>query len=171
MINANSKSIHAAMLAKVLFVGAVAMGVAAGPVMAQDTIGGKFTLNESARLGSTVLGAGRYHFVIETVGIIQSIRSIQEGAGHLVLVVVKPEKAGPSVSIFAMASPNVHGREASELVLAPEKQGTLAQTMYLEKEGLMVNFDWASPKAKSEVITQQAEPRQPAAGTRTAGNY
>jgi hypothetical protein len=170
MINANSKSIRAATLARILFVGALAMGVAAGPLLAQDVIGGKFTLNEDARLGSTVLGAGRYHFVIEPVGTIQSIRSIQEGAGHLVLVVVRPEKSGPTVSIFAMASPSVRGRETSELVLAPEKRGTLAQTIYLEKEGLMVNFNWSGPKAKSEVIAQQTEPRQSDAGPRT-GTY
>jgi len=171
MINANSKSIHAGMLARILFVGALAVGLAAGPVLAQDVIGGEFTLNENARLGSTVLGAGRYHFVIEPIGTIQSIRSIQEGAGHLVLVVVRPEKSGPTVSIFAMASPNVRGRETSELVLASDKRGTLAQTIYLEKEGLMVDFNWSSPKAKSEVIAQQTEPRQSGAESRTAGSY
>jgi hypothetical protein len=170
MINANGRSIHAVVLARILFVGALAVGVAAGPLWAQDAIGGKFTLNESARLGSTVLGAGRYHFKIEPIGTIQSIRSIQEGAGHLVLVVVRPEKSGPSVSMFAMASPSDHGREASELVLAPEKQGTLAQTIYLQKEGLMVNFNWTSPKAKTEVVAQQTEPGQSASGSRT-GTY
>ena len=170
MINANSKSSRVAMLARILFVGALALCVAAGPLWAQDAIGGKFTLNERARLGSTVLGAGRYHFKIEPIGTIQSIRSIQEGAGHLVLVVVRPEKSGPSVSMFAMASPSDHGREASELVLAPEKQGTLAQTMYLQKEGLMVNFNWTSPKTKTEVVAQQTEPGQSASGSRT-GTY
>jgi hypothetical protein len=99
------------------------------------------------------------------------MRSIQQGAGHLVLVVVRPEKSGPTVSIFAMASPNDHGREASELILAPEKQQTLVQTMYLEKEGLMVDFNWSSPKAKSQVVAQQMEPRQSAGGPRTSGNY
>jgi len=170
MINANSKSIHAAILARILSVGALAVGLAAGPAVAQDVIGGKFTLNENARLGSTVLGAGRYHFVIEPIGTIQSIRSIQEGAGHLVLVVVRPEKSGPTVSIFAMASPNVRGRETSELVLASEKRGTLAQTMYLEKEGLMVNFNWSSPKIKSEVIAQQSVPLQTAPVSRSGAN-
>ena len=170
MINANSKSIHGAMLARILFLGALALCVAAGPLLAQDAIGGKFTLNEDARLGSTVLGAGRYHFLIEPVGTIQSIRSIQEGAGHLVLVVVRPEKSGPSVSMFAMASPGGHGREASELILAPEKQGTLAQTLYLQKEGLMVNFNWTGAKAKTEVVAQQTEPGQSASGPRT-GTY
>jgi len=59
------------------------------------------------------------------------------------------------VSIFAIASPSGRGRETSELILDPEKSGTLAQTMYLEKEGLMVDFGWTSPKTKSQVVAQQ----------------
>jgi hypothetical protein len=171
MTNVNRKSIYPVVLTRVLFFGVLALCVAAGPVLAQDAIGGNFTLNESARLGNTVLGAGRYHFLIEPIGTIQSIRSIQQGAGHLVLVVVKGEKSGSTVSIFAMASPSDHGREASELLLASEKQGTLAQTLYLENEKLMVDFNWSSPKAKSQEVAQQTEPRQSAAASRTAGTY
>jgi hypothetical protein len=171
MDNLNGRAIYGSVLAKILSFGALALGVAAGPVLAQDTIGGKFTLNESARLGSTVLGAGQYHFVIEPVGTIQSMRSIEQGAGHLVLVVVRPEKSGPSVSLFAMASPSDHGREGSELTLGSQKQETLAQTLYLEKEKLVVNFNWSSPKAKTQVVAQQLEPRQPAAGARAGGSY
>jgi hypothetical protein len=171
MKNVSGKlAIHWGMSARVLFAGALAMGATAGPVLAQDTIGGKFTLNESARLGSTVLRAGSYRFVIEPVGTIQSIHSIQEGAGHLVVIVVRPEKSGPSVSMFAMASPSDHGREGSELVLASEKQGTLAQTMYLQEEGLMVDFTWTSPKARSQVVAQRPELRQ-AGGVPQSGTY
>ena len=171
MKNLNGKLIYRGMLAKIFSFGALAMGVAAGPVFAQDAIGGKFTLNENARLGSAVLGAGRYHFVIEPVGTVQSMRSIEQGAGHLVLVVVKSEKSGPTVSIFAMASPSDRGSEGSELVLSSEKQETLAQTLYLEKEKLRVEFNWSSPKAKGQVVAQQVEPRQSAAGSRAGGNY
>lgn len=171
MKNSNGKPVHAGVVTRILFFGALALGVAAGPVLAQDTIGGKFTLNESARLGSAVLGAGRYHFRIEPVGTIQSMRSIEQGAGHLVLVVVRPEKSGPSVSLFAMASPSDHGNVGSQLTLASEKQETLAQTLYLEKEKLTVDFHWSSPKDKTRVIAQQVEPRQSAAGTRTEGSY
>jgi hypothetical protein len=171
MKNSNSKSIYQLVLARILLFGALVACVTAGPVLAQNAIEGNFTLHESARFGNAVLGAGRYNFLIEPMGTVQSIRSIQEGAGHLVLVVMRPEKSGPAVSIFAMASPSDHGRDANELVLAPEKQETLVQTMYLEKEGLMVDFNWSSSKAKSQVVAQQVEPRQSAAGPRTAGNY
>jgi hypothetical protein len=170
MKNLNDKSIYRGVLAKILASGALAMGVAAGPVLAQDTIAGKFTLNESARLGGTVLGAGRYHFLIEPVGTIQSMRSIQEGAGHLVLVVVKAEKSGPSISLFAMASPSDRGSEGSGLVIASDRQETLAQSLYLEKEKLMVDFNWSSRKAKTQVIARQVEPRQSAAA-HTDGSY
>ena len=171
MKNSNGKSICRGVLARVLFFGALATCVAAGPALAQDTIGGKFTLNESARLGSAVLGAGQYHFLIEPVGTIQSMRSIEQGAGHLVLVVVRPEKSGPSLSIFAMASPSDRGSAGSELILASEKRETLAQNLYLEKEKLVVDFNWSSPKAKTQVVAQQVEPRQTTAAARTGGTY
>jgi hypothetical protein len=171
MKNVNGKSIHLGILARVLFFGALAMCLTTTPLLAQDAIGGKFTLNENARLGNTVLGAGQYHFVIEPVGTIQSMRSIEQGAGHLVLVVVKAEKAGPTVSIFAMASQSDRGSNASELVLSSEKQETLARTLYLEKEKLVVDFNWSSPKAKSQVVAQQVEPQQSAAASRAGGNY
>lgn len=171
MENVNSKSIHQRTFVRILLLGALATWVAAGPVLAQDAVGGNFTLNENARFGNTVLSAGRYSFRIEPMDTIQSIRSIQEGAGSLVLVVVRPGKSGPTLSMFAMASPSDHGHEASELVLAPEKQEMLAQTMYLEKEGFKVDFNWSRAKAKSQVAAQQVEPRQSAAGARTGGNY
>jgi hypothetical protein len=171
MKNLDGRAIYGSVLAKILSFGALALGVAAGPVLAQDTIGGKFTLNESARLGSAVLGAGQYHFVIEPVGTIQSMRSIEQGVGHLVLVVVRPERSGPSVSLFAMASPSDHGSEGSELTLGSQRQETLAQTLYLEKEKLVVDFNWSSPKAKIRVVARQVEPRQPAAGARAGGSY
>lgn len=171
MKNSNGKAVHAGVMTRILFFGALATCVTAGSVLAQDTIGGKFTLNESARLGSAVLGAGQYHFRIEPVGTIQSMRSIEQGAGHLVLVVVRPEKSGPSVSLFAMASPSDRGSEGSELTLESQKQETLAQTLYLEKERLVVDFNWSSPKAKTQVVAQQVEPRQAAAAARTGGSY
>ena len=171
MTNVNGKSMYRGMLTRILFFGALAMCLATKPLLAQDAIGGKFTLNENTRLGNTILGAGQYHFVIEPVGTIQSMHSIEQGAGHLVLVVVKAEKAGPTVSIFAMASPSDRASNASELVLTSEKQETLAQTLYLEKEKLIVDFNWSSSKAKSQVVAQQVEPRQSVAAARAGGNY
>ncbi len=165
-----NRSIYRKILAKILAWGALAICANASPLLAQNAIGGTFTLNESARFGSTILAAGPYKFSIEPIGTIQSIRTIQQGAGHLVLVVLKPEKSGPIASMFAMASPSDHSREASELVLESEKAGTLAETLYLEKEGLMVDFLWWSPKAKSQVVAQLAVPVQTAAVLRAGGN-
>jgi hypothetical protein len=121
MLNLNSKSIYHAVLARVLVWGALAVCVTESPVLAQNIIGGNFMLNESTRFGNTVLGAGQYKFSIEPVGTIQSIRSIQGGAGHLVLVVVRAEKSGAVASIFAMASPCDRAREANELIPESEK--------------------------------------------------
>jgi len=167
MADFKSKSIIHRVLARIISCGALAAWIAASPLLAQDTIDGKFTLGENARFGDQVLGAGRYRFSIEPVGTIQSIHSIQEGAGHLVLVVLKPEKSGRAVSIFAMASPSGRAR-TSELILEPEKAGALAQTKYLEMDGLIVDFRWSSPKVKSQVAAQQTAPVQTAAVSRSA---
>ena len=164
------RSIYRRVLARTLAWGALALCANASPLLAQNAIAGNFTLNESVRFGNTVLAAGLYTFSIEPIGTMQSIRTIQQGAGHLVLVVLKPQKAGPTASIFAMASPSDHSREASELVLEPEKTGTLAETLYLEKEGVMVDFLWWNPKAKSQVVAQLAVSVQTAAMPRAGGN-
>jgi hypothetical protein len=170
MTDFNGKSTIQKVLVRMMFCGALAVCITAGPLLAQDTIDGKFTLGESARFGDAVLGAGQYRFSIEAVGTIQSIHSIQQGAGHLVLVVLRPEKSGPAVSLFAMASPSGRGRESSELILEPEKAGVLAQTMYLEMEGLIVDFRPLTPKAKGQVVARQTAPVQTAAVSRSGAN-
>ncbi len=164
------RAIYRKVLARTLAWGALAICANASPLLAQNVIGGNFTLNESARFGSTILPAGPYKFSIEPVGAVRSMRSIQQGVGHMVLVVVKPEKSGPIASMFAMASPSDHSRESDELVLKPKKAVTLVETLYLEKEGLMVDFLWSTPKAKSQVVAQLAVPVQTAAAPQASGN-
>jgi len=168
MIIPKVRSIFRKVLARTLAWGALAICANASPLLAQDAIGGNFTLNESARFGSTLLPAGPYKFSIEPVGTVLSMRAIQQGAGHMVLVVVKPEKSGPVASMFAMASPSDHAREADSLVLEPHKAGTLVGALYLEKEGLRVDFLWSNPKAKSQVVAQL--PVQTAGVARAGGN-
>jgi hypothetical protein len=171
MANLNSKSIFQAGLTRILVLGALALCGSARPALAQDALGGNFTLNESARFGNTVLAAGQYKFLIEPIGNIRSIQTIREGSGHLVLVVLRPEKSGPVASMFAMASPGGPAHEINELILGSEKAETLAETMNLEKEGLVVDFNWTSPKSKSPVVAQQAVPIQSVGPARTGGTY
>lgn len=166
MADLKGKSIVQAFLGKIMACGALAACITASPLLAQDTIGGNFTLNENARFGNSVLGAGQYKFSIEAIGSIQTIQSIQQGAGHWVLVVLRPQKSGPVVSVFAMASPSIHGGEGSELILEPEKAGALAEAMYLEKSGLKIDFRCSIPKAKSQVVARRAVPVQAAAVSR-----
>ncbi len=165
-----NKSMFRTVFARMMAWGALAMCIPASPLLAKNEIAGKFTLNENARFGDTILGAGQYKFSIEAVGTISSMRSIQEGAGHLVLVVVRPERPGRTASIFAMASPSKHASEINELVLEPEKTGALAETMYLEREGLVVNFRWAEPKGKNPVVAEQRVPLETAALAPSRGN-
>jgi hypothetical protein len=162
MANLGGKAVYQRALTRILAWGAFVVCASSSPAFAQNSIAGHFTLKENARFGGSVLAAGPYKFSIEPVGTIQSVRSIQGGASHLVLVVMRPEKSGPSASIFAMASPSDRTRNASELTLDAERAGTLVETMYLEKEGLLVDFLWASPKAKEKVVAQQGIPVQTA---------
>jgi hypothetical protein len=169
MIDLRNKSIFGGIVARIMGCGALAACITASPLLAQERVGGKFSLGENARFGSTVVGPGQYKFSIETVGSIQSIESIQRGSGHLVLVVLRPQQAGPVVSIFAMASPNIQG-ERSELILEPEKEGTQAEAMYLEKSRLKIDFRWSDPKANSQAVAQRTVPRQTAAISRSGAN-
>jgi len=164
-----SKSIYQAVVAKVLTWGALAVCLTTSPLAAQNIIGGNFTLNENTRFGNTVLGAGQYNFSIEPVGTLQSVRSIRQGVEHLVLVVLKPARSGPIATMFAMASPSEPAHNASELILKPDREELLAQTMYLDKEGLTVNFHWWSPTAPSPGVALKITPQQSAAGPRARG--
>jgi hypothetical protein len=160
MANLRGKAAYRAVLARMLAWAALVVCSSASPALAQNTIAGNFTLKEDARVGSTLLAAGPYKFTVEPIGTIQSMQSIEQGAGHLVLVVMRPKESGPIASIFAMASSSGHTREASELILGTEKAGTLLQTMHLEKEGLIVDFVWSNPKAKEKLVAQKTVPVQ-----------
>lgn len=157
-------------LAKTLAWGALMVSMTASPVLAQEVVGGNFTLNESARFGETVVGAGQYEFSIEPIGNLQSVGSIQEGVSHLVLVVLRSEKFGTVASLFAMASGSKNASESNELILEPSKNGTLARTLSLERGGLSVDFRWASTKPKSRMVAQQTDLEKNAVVIRSAGN-
>jgi hypothetical protein len=118
-------------------------------------------------LGKKFLPAGAYTFSIEPVGILQSVSSIQ-GARQIVQVTVRPEtKAGPTVAIFAMATRSDHVLDASKLVLAPVNNGMAMHSMYLDKQGLVLDFDWWSLKDKAEMLAQVARPEPASASKAT----
>ena len=160
-----SKSIYRSNFARIALLGLMALCGAASPLLGQETVAGKFTLTENTSLGKKFLPAGAYTFSIEPVGILQSVSSIQ-GARQIVQVTVRPEtKAGPTVAIFAMATRSDHVLDASKLVLAPVNNGMAMHSMYLDKQGLVLDFDWWSPKDKTEMLAQEARP-EPAPGSK-----
>ena len=148
-----SKSIYLSKFARVVLLGLMALGGAASPLLGQETVAGKFTLTENTRLGKKFLPAGAYTFSIEPAGILQSVSSIQ-GARQIVQVIVRPErKAGPVAIIFAMATRSALAVDASKLVLAPVNNGMAMHSMYLDKQGLVLDFDWWSPKDKTIIVS------------------
>jgi len=165
MVTLLSKSIHRSTFARVVVLGLMALCGAASPLLGQETVAGKFTLTENTSLGKKFLPAGAYTFSIEPVGILQSVSSIQ-GARQVVQVVVRPEtKAGPVAIIFAMVTRSARALEASKLVLAPVNNGMAMHSMYLDKQGLVLDFDWWSPKDKTQILAQAAGP-EPASASK-----
>ena len=162
-----SKSVYCSRFVRVVLLGLVAVCGGASPILGQETVGGKFTLTENTRFGKKFLPPGAYTFSIEPVGILQSVSSIQ-GARQVVQVTVRPEtKAGPAVAIFAMATRSDHVLDASKLVLAPVSDGMAMHSMYLDKQGLVLDFDWWSPKDKTEMLAQAARPEPASASKAT----
>ena len=149
-----NKSIYYSRFVKMTLLALLALCGAASPLLGQETVGGKFTLTENARFGERFLEAGTYTFSIEPTGILQSVNSIQ-GIRHVVQVIVRPEtKAGPVAMVFAMASRSAHALDSSKLVLAPVNNGMAVKSMYLDPQGLVLEFDISSPKDKIPVLAQ-----------------
>jgi hypothetical protein len=153
-----SKSIYCSALGRVVLLGLVALGGAGSPLLGQETVGGKFTLTENARVGEKFLPAGAYTFSIEPTGTLHSVNSIQ-GLRHVVRVIVRPEtKAGPVAILFAMASRSSHALDSSKLVLAPVNNEMVMHSMDLDQQGLVLDFDWSSPKDKTQMLAQAPRP-------------
>jgi hypothetical protein len=167
MTNLSDKSIYQSALAKVALLGLMALCGAAGPAFGQETVAGKFTLTENTRLGKKFLPAGSYRFSVEATGVMQSVKSIQ-GAPQVVQVIVTPEaKSRPVTIIFAMATRSAQTMYSSKLVLTPEKNEMVMHSMFLDQQGLVLDFDWLSAKGKTAIIAQAARPEMIAASKAT----
>jgi hypothetical protein len=149
-----NKSIYHNSIAKAALLGLMAFCGAAGPAFGQQSVAGKFTLTENTRLGKKFLAAGRYKFSIEATGVLQSVKSIQ-GAPQVVQVIVTPEaKSGPVTIIFAQATRSGQAMYSSKLVLSSEKNEMVMHSMFLDQQGLVLDFDWLSAKGKTPIVAQ-----------------
>jgi hypothetical protein len=153
-----SKLVYRNTLVKVILLGLMAVCGAAGNAYGQETVGGTFTLTENTKFGSKILPAGAYKFSIEPTGVMQTVGAIQ-GARQVVRVIVRPEtKAGSVTIMFAMATRDYQTADSSKLVLTPMNGGKIMHSMYLEQQGLLLDFDWASAKDKAQMIAQAPRP-------------
>jgi hypothetical protein len=97
----------------------------------------------------------------------QSVNSIQ-GAPQVVQVIVTPEtKSGPVTILFAMASRSAQALYSSKLVLSPEKNEMVMHSMFLDQQGLVLDFDSLRGKAKTQVVAQAARPETVSASKAT----
>ncbi|PYT96741.1 MAG: hypothetical protein DMG38_22850 [Acidobacteria bacterium] len=156
MHNLLSKSIYHSSLAKAALLAAMALCGATTPAQAQEEVSGKFTLQGNARLGDKILAPGSYLFTIEPASSAQALGAIP-AAGTPVVFIVRPEKlAGPTTVVFAMASRTEKALDASQLVLATGKKEATMQSMYLNGQKLLVEFDWMGGKDKTVMLAQAA---------------
>lgn len=140
-----SKSIYRGRFAKAALLAAMAFCGATAPAQAQDEVTGKFTLQGDTRLGNKILTPGSYLFTIEPASTAHALGSVP-AAGTPVVFVVRPEKvAGPVAVVFAMASRREPSLDASKLVLKDAR----IQSMYLDEQRLMLDFDWTVAKDKA----------------------
>ena len=167
MTNLSNKSVYRSGLAKAALLGLLAVCTVASSAFGQETIGGKFTLTENTRLGKRSLPAGTYKFSVEATGVMQSVNTIQ-GAPQVVQVIVTPEaNSGPVTILFAMASRSSQTLYSSKLVLSVEKNELVMHSMFLDQQGLVLDFDSLSGKAKTQVVAQAARPVTVAAARAT----
>jgi hypothetical protein len=153
-----TKSIYCSRIARMALLGLAALSGAASPLLGQDTVAGKFTLTENTRFANRILPAGAYKFSVEPVGISQSVE-VRRGGSQPVLVIVRPSTgSGPVIGIFAMASRSDHVIEASKLVLEQASDGMAMHTLYLDRQRLVLDFAWLSPKDKTATLAGAARP-------------
>jgi hypothetical protein len=161
------KSINYRRSALVAILGLAALCGAATPLLGQETVAGKFRLSETTRFGKKFLPAGIYTFSIEPVGILQSLSSIQ-AAPQVVRVIVRSEtKAGPTAIMLAMATRSTEVLDASKLVLTSIDNGRAVHSMYLDKQGLVLDLDCWTPKDKTQMVAQPTRPEPASASSST----
>jgi hypothetical protein len=161
------KSMNYRKSALVALLGLAAFCGAASPLLGQEAVAGKFTLTETTRFGKKFLPPGAYTFSIEPTGVVQSIGSIQDPR-QVVQVMVRPAtNAGPAVAIFAMATRSSAPLDTSRLVLASVNHGMAIHSMYLDKQGLVLDFNWWTPKDKTQMLAQAVRPEGASASRST----
>jgi hypothetical protein len=105
----------------------------ASRTMAQELVKARFTLTEETRFGNTVFPAGQYTLLVEPISQLRPV-------GSPVAITVRSETtAAPFASVLATASQDSCDRD--QLKLVSTAAGFVAQSMCLEKQGLMLRFD------------------------------
>jgi hypothetical protein len=135
------KSIFSSTVVKVILLAVMLICGTTGQVYGQETIAGKFTLTKSTRVGRKVLPAGAYTFSVEPAGAAQPVGSIK-GARQIVQVVLRSETEGSITLVFAIASKSEEYTNTSKLTLEALNNEMVMHSMYLEQQGLVLDFDW-----------------------------
>jgi len=152
------KSLQMRLVGTMVLLVLAAFGGTAQPALGQDTVQGKFMLPVEARLGKTVLPAGKYKFSVVTLGNIRSVDSIQMAGSQVMVAVWSMTKGGPFASVVAMASREANTANPKPLDIRADGNGRLIHSMCLEKLGLVVQFN--ENKTKSVMRARGPELQQ-----------
>ncbi|MFI5057911.1 MAG: hypothetical protein ACHQLQ_06980 [Candidatus Acidiferrales bacterium] len=140
------KSLRMRFVGTVVLLGLAVFGGTAIPAFGQDTVQGKIMLPVEARLGKTVLPAGKYNFSVVTMGNIRSVGSIQAGSSHVRVMVWSTTKGGPFANVVAMASRGADTPNPKPLDIRADGSGMMIHSMCLAKLGLVIKFNESKTK-------------------------
>jgi hypothetical protein len=123
-----------------LIIGGLLAGLAATVVcgvasrtIAQELVKARFRLTEETRFGNTVFPPGQYTLLVEPISQLRPV-------GSPLAITMRSETAAiPFASVLATASQESCDRD--QLKLVSTAAGFVAQSMCLEKQGLMLRFD------------------------------
>jgi hypothetical protein len=136
-----NKSLSWRLLGSMLLFG-LALLAGMGPLaLAQETLQGKFTLADEARLRNTILPPGQYKFSIQPVGTTHSLSSLQTGNDQVIVTVSGLAKGTPIISGIAMASRiNFAALKEKEMDLRSDETGSTLHSIVLENLGIVLEF-------------------------------
>jgi hypothetical protein len=142
MRNLIGKKVLSNTVAKVILLAAMLICGTTAQVYGQETVAGKFTLTKSTRVGKRVLPAGSYTFSVEPAGAAAQPIAAIKGARQIVQVVLRSETEGTVALVFAVASRSEEYTSSSKLTLEAQNNEMVMHSMYLEQQGLLLDFDW-----------------------------
>jgi hypothetical protein len=125
--------------------GMLAMAGSGTRAYGQSSLQGEVNLPVEARFGKTTLPAGTYRFIVQPVGISQTVASSLASSNQVLVSMSGVAKGGPIASVVASAS-KPHSRNPNADSILSYGTGNIFRSMYLENLGVVLEFYESKPK-------------------------